>query len=124
MTPDPQKTFETLVDLINSQSVKFQQKNILHFLNQDIHIVDKLTFPDLQSKSQIIAAKLQSFMQPGERAILLYPPGLDLVRAFFGCLYAGVIAVPCYPPADKRTIEKLKSIIKNSQPSTILMSNS
>jgi len=39
---------------------------------------------------------------PGDRALLLYPPGLDFIDAFFGCLYAGVVAVPCYPPARAR----------------------
>ena len=39
---------------------------------------------------------------PGERALLLYPPGLDFIAAFFGCLYAGVLAVPVLPPQGGR----------------------
>ena len=41
-----------------------------------------------------IAAELQDRTVPGERAVLLFPPGLDFISAFFGCMYAGVIAVP------------------------------
>ena len=53
------------------------------------------------ARSRTIAAWLQSRCRPGDRALLLYPPGLDFVAAFFGCLYAGVLAVPAYPPAHR-----------------------
>ena len=39
---------------------------------------------------------------PGDRVLLLVPPGLDYVAAFFGCLYAGAVAVPAYPPNPRR----------------------
>src|SRR6185295_4748861 len=53
---------------------------------------------------------LQGRIRQGDRALLLYPPGLDFIRAFMGCLYAGVVAVPAYPPRRNRSIERLKSI--------------
>ena len=46
----------------------------------------------------------------GERALLLYPPGLDYLTAFFGCLYAGVIAVPAYPPRNQRNTPRIQAI--------------
>jgi acyl-CoA synthetase (AMP-forming)/AMP-acid ligase II len=46
----------------------------------------------------------------GERALLLYPPGLDYLAAFFGCLYAGVVAVPAYPPRNQRNTPRIKAI--------------
>ena len=48
----------------------------------------------------------------GERALLLYPPGLDFIAAFFGCLYAGVVAVPAYPPRLERgRMPRLRAIV-------------
>ena len=54
-------------------------------------------------------------MRAGERALLLYPPGLDFITAFLGCLYAGVIPVPAYPPRANRSFERLQTIIADSQ---------
>ena len=62
----------------------------------------------------MIAALLESLGGQRERAILLYPPGLDYIAAFFGCLYAGVVAVPAYPPQRKRTLGRLRAILADS----------
>jgi 8-amino-7-oxononanoate synthase/acyl carrier protein len=50
----------------------------------------------------------------GERALLLYPPGLDFVTGFFGCLIAGVTAVPAYPPRRNRNMVRIQDISKNA----------
>ena len=70
-----------------------------------------LSYAALDEKARTIAAWLQEAGAAGERAILLYPPGLDFVAAFFGCPYAGVVAwcrlpaaaEPCRPahPGDR-----------------------
>ncbi|HVR99607.1 MAG TPA: AMP-binding protein, partial [Thermoanaerobaculia bacterium] len=57
---------------------------------------------------------------PGERALLLYPPGLEFVAAFFGCLYAGVIAVPAYPPRSRRPDSRLRGIAMDCRPRVVL----
>ena len=56
----------------------------------------------------------------GQRALLLYPPGLEFVAAFFGCLYAGVVAVPAYLPRVNRPMTRLRSIVGDAQPSVVL----
>ena len=50
---------------------------------------------------------------PGDRALLLYPPGLDFIPAFFGCLYAGVIAVPAYPPQPAQASRTLPRLLEH-----------
>ena len=57
---------------------------------------------------------------PGERALLLYPPGLEFIAAFFGCLYAGVVAVPAYLPRLNRPMTRLRSIVVDAQPCAVL----
>ena len=54
---------------------------------------------------------------------MLYPAGLEFIAAFFGCLYAGVIAVPLPPPnlaQPQRTLPRLRAIISDAQPSVVL----
>ena len=60
-------------------------------------------------------------MRPGDRALLLYPPGLDFIAAFFGCLYAGVVAVPAYPPRpNDRSQSRLRAIAHDATPRAAL----
>src|SRR5690242_14341213 len=56
------------------------------------------TYGELDRQARAIGAQLTGIGRSGERAILLYPPGLEYIAAFFGCLYAGLVAVPTYPP--------------------------
>jgi len=77
-----------------------------------------LTYGELDRQARLIAAHLQSFQ--GERALLLYPSGLEFITAFFGCLYAGVIAVPAYPPTKKQKLSRLRSIVDNAEPKIVL----
>ncbi len=64
---------------------------------------------------------LAASVPPGERALLLYPPGLDFIAAFFGCLYAGVVAVPAYPPRpNDRSQPRLRAIARDAEPRAAL----
>ncbi|GAB3488159.1 non-ribosomal peptide synthase/polyketide synthase [Amycolatopsis cihanbeyliensis] len=57
----------------------------------------ELSYGELDRRARQIAAALQRPGVVGERALLLYPPGLEFIAAFLGCAYAGVVAVPAYP---------------------------
>lgn len=61
-----------------------------------------LTYAQLDREARAIAASLQDVAGPGDRALLLYAPGLAFISGFFGCLYAGVVPVPAYPPRRNR----------------------
>ncbi|MGF1478205.1 MAG: amino acid adenylation domain-containing protein, partial [Cyanophyceae cyanobacterium] len=58
----------------------------------------RLSYGELDRQARAIAAELHTICQPGERALLLYPSGLEFIAALFGCLYAGVMAVPAAVP--------------------------
>lgn len=75
-----------------------------------------LTYEQLDQRARAIAARLQSLNLAGERALLLYPTGLDFIAAFFGCLYAGVIAVPAYPPRRNRNLKRIQAIAADATP--------
>jgi 8-amino-7-oxononanoate synthase len=69
-----------------------------------------LTYRELDRQARAIGAWLESHDLVGERALLLYPAGLDFIAAFFGCLYAGVVAVPVYPPRRNRSLNRIQAI--------------
>ncbi|XXY46356.1 AMP-binding protein [Sorangium sp. So ce269] len=83
----------------------------------------QLTYAALDQRARAIGARLHREIGPGGRALLLYPSGLDFVEGFLGCLYAGVIAVPAYPPEPgrvNRTLPRLKAILQDAKPAAIL----
>src|SRR5574341_1377268 len=82
-----------------------------------------LSYAGLDQQAREIAALLLDRAKPGDRALLIYPPGLDYVAGFFGCLYAGVIAVPAYPPDPARltrTLPRLLSIAADARTAAVL----
>ena len=74
-----------------------------------------LTYAELDQLARRIAAQLQQLGLQGERVLLLHPPGLEYIAAFFACFYAGVVAVPAYPPSSHRSFQRIDAIIANSR---------
>ncbi len=78
---------------------------------------ETLSYSQLNKRIKSLAAYLQQSGLKGERALLLYPPGFDYIIGYFACLFAGVIAVPVYPPEETRmekTLPRLEAIAKDS----------
>jgi acyl-CoA synthetase (AMP-forming)/AMP-acid ligase II/acyl carrier protein len=69
-----------------------------------------LSFRQLDRRARAIAARLQHVAVPGDRVLLLFPAGLDFITAFFGCLYAGIRAVPTTYPKPRRPMPRLTAI--------------
>jgi 8-amino-7-oxononanoate synthase len=85
------------------------QAAFIHLLNgQSDQAV--LTYDQLERRARAIAAHLQSMGCAGQRVLLVYPPGLDFITAFFGCLYANCVAVPTYPPHRHRMLDSFHAI--------------
>ncbi|ARV60175.1 non-ribosomal peptide synthetase [Nostocales cyanobacterium HT-58-2] len=118
----------TLVDILRYRSLKTPYTQAFTFLEDGETQELTLTYHELDQRSRAIAqaltcqfaTQLQTLNLSGERAILLYPPGLDYLSAFFGCLYAGVVAVPAYPPRNQRNTPRIQAIIADAQATIIL----
>jgi acyl-CoA synthetase (AMP-forming)/AMP-acid ligase II/acyl carrier protein len=83
----------------------------------------RMTFSELDERARATAVALLSVTRPGERAMLLFPPGLDFIAAFFGCIYAGVVAVPTYPPDPTRlgrTLPRMRAIAADAGATVVL----
>jgi acyl-CoA synthetase (AMP-forming)/AMP-acid ligase II len=79
-----------------------------------------ITYAELHAAADTLARRLSAKIKPGERALLMFPPGLHFVIAFFGCLYAGIIAVPTVMPRRGHLRGSTVSILRNCNPSCIL----
>jgi amino acid adenylation domain-containing protein len=108
-------SLSTLVELLRYRAAYQPDRLAFTFLLDGETEAAKFTYQALDVRSRAIAAQLQTLGMSGERALLLYPPGLDYLAAFFGCLYAGVVAVPAYPPRNQRNTPRIKAILSDAQ---------
>ncbi|MEH2009475.1 fatty acyl-AMP ligase [Nostoc sp.] len=107
--------FSTLVDVLRYRA-KHQPNTIAFTFLEDGETEEvNWTYQVLDEQAQAIAAQLQTLGMPGHRALLLYPQGLEFIAAFFGCLYAGVIAVPAYPPRANQSMLRLSAIVQDAE---------
>jgi len=110
----------TLVELLRWRAT-YQPDNIgYRFLKDGETLGGELTYAALDKQAKKIACLLKQIADERDCALLLYPPGLDYIASFFGCLYAGIIAIPTYPPKRNRPDPRLQTIIADSQASIVL----
>lgn len=102
-----------LVELLQNRALHQPEQKYTFLLDGKTETAS-LTYRELDAIARSHAARLQKLGLTGERALLLFPPGLDYLAAFFGCLYAKVIAVPLYPPKLKRNLAKISAIAKDA----------
>ncbi|WP_437681732.1 amino acid adenylation domain-containing protein [Sorangium sp. So ce131] len=106
----------TLVDVLKQRAARQPDRTAYIFLSDKGRREDRLTYAELDREARKMAAFLLGLGAPGDRVVLLYPPGLEYIVAFMGCLYAGMIAVPLYPPRRNQKIFRVQEIFKNASP--------
>src|SRR5688572_17784375 len=102
-------SYQTMVELLAGQAARQPDATAFAFLD-DRDGVTEITYGELDRRARVIAARLQLELRPGDRALLVFPAGLEFISAFFGCLYAGVVAVPATYPKPKRPMPRLQRI--------------
>ena len=105
----------TLVEMVRHRA-RTQPKDIAfsYLVDGELEQVD-LTYEELDRQARAIGAWLMSRGLAGERALLLYPAGLEFIAGFLGCLYAGVVAVPVYPPRRNRSMTRIQAIADDAE---------
>jgi len=124
---DSSKEFATLVDLLSARAQARPDHVYFVYLEDGIDESELLTFGDLERKARAIAAGIGDLADPGERAIVVYPPGTAFMASFLGCLYGGIIAVPAPPIGSNRNgagLARLVSIAESSKARVVLTHSS
>lgn len=109
---------DTLVEILQERATRQEGDLLYRFLYGEQEL--SMTYERLNRLAQSTAASLLEHCSPGDRALLIYPPGLDYIVALFACMYAGVISVPSYAPRPNRPLTRLESIVANSEPRLVL----
>ncbi|MGW5688522.1 fatty acyl-AMP ligase [Nonomuraea sp. NPDC003754] len=103
---------DTLVGLVRERAQAGGDGHAYGFLVDGEQDLRSMTYGELEQRAAAIGALLGERVAPGGRVLLVFEPGLDFLAAFFGCLFAGVVAVPVYPPAPARPDAGLASVAR------------
>jgi acyl-CoA synthetase (AMP-forming)/AMP-acid ligase II/acyl carrier protein len=106
---DCDTSYQSMIELLQAKAAEKGDAPAYTFLDERDG-ESQITYSELDRRARMIAARLQLELSPGDRALLVYPAGLEFISAFFGCLYAGVIAVPATYPKPKRPMPRLQKI--------------
>ena len=115
--------FRSVDEILRFRAQVQREGRAYTFLSDGESESSRITYGKLDGRSRAIASVLQHWQAQGERALLLYPPGLDFIAAFLGCLSAGVVAVPAYPPHPAQPrggLSRVSAIAKDARISVIL----
>jgi acyl-CoA synthetase (AMP-forming)/AMP-acid ligase II len=107
---------------LHENARKDAKGHALFFADSDLRHPLSITNEDLLAEVQgLAAALLDQGLTPQDRVLLMFEPSLAYAKAFLACLYAGLIAIPCYPPRSRMQLKQITGIIKNSGPRLVLM---
>src|ERR1051326_2385056 len=110
--------FQTMAEALRWRARHQPERLAYNFLTDGETVEAKITYGELDARARAVARLLEANRARHEHVLLLYPPGLDYIAALFGCLYAGAVAVPAYPPGPgraKRSLARLQAITANSE---------
>lgn len=119
-------TLDTLVHVMRARAERHPERPAIAFLGDGDNVTSSLTYGELDRTARAMAAGLQARAVPGARVLLMLDTGPDYVAAFLGCLYAGLVAVPAYPPEPKQpqALQRLLGMLADSDASLALTDSS
>ncbi|MDR4652313.1 MAG: AMP-binding protein, partial [Nitrosomonas sp.] len=113
---------ENIIERFQRLAVSRPEQLALRFLGDGEQIDALYSYAQIDACARSVGGYLQALVKPGDRVLLLLPSSPDYVAAFLGCLYAGIIAVPAYPPERLRPQynARLHAIAADCSPALIL----
>src|SRR5260370_30176847 len=112
---DLPKEISTLVELLRWRALYQSDQQAYTFLLDGETEATSWTYQELDRQARVIGSLLQQVQATGERVLLLYPASLEYIAGFFGCLYAGAVAVPAYFPHSAHSIPRIQTIVQDAQ---------
>jgi len=114
------REFSTLVEMLQVRADKQPHQIAFNFLQDGEDNCITINYAELDARARALAVRLTELKVNGERALMLYPSGLDFIIGFFGCLYAETVGVPVHLPQKQHSLDRIKSILVDCQPAVIL----
>ncbi len=122
---DPEVNNCTTYTEVIKNRVKNNPDHIVYrFLEDGINESGYFTYSDLDKRAKALGAALQDAGSKGDTVLLLFQPGLEYIASLFACFYTGFIGIPAYPPRRNRGIERIFTILEDSQTNICLISTS
>lgn len=116
----------SFVDVVRKRAEADPERVLFSVLREGHRTPETLTAAALDQQAQAVAGTLEAMGAQGRTVLLLFPTGLDFLSAFFGCLYAGALAIPApLPEASRlaRTMPRLLGILADAQPLLVMCSD-
>uniref|UniRef100_UPI003568842C AMP-binding protein n=1 Tax=Immundisolibacter sp. TaxID=1934948 RepID=UPI003568842C len=110
----------SMVEVLGWRAGAHPQRELFRFLGFGESPDRTVSYEELDRSARALAASLLQIAPAGSRALLLYPSGIDFVIAFFACLYAGIVAVPAYPPRRNYNLGRIQAIAQDCEPGLVL----
>ena len=115
--------FSNLAEMLQTRASQYPAREAFVF-EDDEGNQESWTYAELEARSRTLGSWLVRRVNLGDRVLLVYPPGLEFIAAFLGCIYAGVLPVPATYPKPRRPSPRLDSIVEDCQPSLVLTHSS
>ena len=114
--------YSSIVEILREQAATQPDATAYIWLQDGENKTITLSDRELELQAKAIAMELQKYTTPSSRVLIAYPysAGLEFIAAFFGCLYAGVVAVPCHPPLNRLTIAEMPSHLVSAETEVVL----
>lgn len=122
MTHDDPRPGDSIVALLGERAARHPERLALRFLSDGEHPGEAWSYAQLHQDALALAGRLRQRADAGQRAFLLYPNGPAYVRALLGCFYAGIVAVPAFPPRSlgAQHVERVIGIARDAEPALLL----
>lgn len=120
--PLPPLAHRSLVEQLRARAAFEADRDCVGFEDADGSTA-RWSYAALDRRARALAAEVQQICAPGDRVLLLLPPGLEYVAAFYACLYAGAVVVPAYPPNRSRlarSLPRIEAILRDARPAAVL----
>jgi thioester reductase-like protein len=117
----------SILDKLDKLGNEHPHKLLYSYLDLNGNAIESYSYASFLRRTKAIAGHLlkEGRFEAGDRLLLAYPPGLEMICAFFGCIRAGLVPVPVYPPSSRgfqSALFKMVHIAKDCQASGILTS--
>ncbi len=109
----------TIVDLLRARAEERGDVVAYRYLRDGESAEDVRTWVEMDRRARAIGTTLRGMGATGTNVLMLYPPGIDFIEGYFGCLYAGATPVPAYPPEPQRlarTLPRVQAIVADAKP--------